>query len=165
MWRSYWGGWREQCGAVLAGPRDLDLAGHGGRRKEEEGREVARWRGSRGLLIGQRAPGRGEWHLGEASLVRGDSTASGRSEQAASCMAGRRGGSGVRRGRVLAWGGAKRQARWNWRAPSGPLGRGRAVDEVHRRRTAGGGRNRAAERGEMEVRAYLCFSENSGTSR
>ena len=37
----------------------------------------------------------------------------------------------------------------------GPFGRGRAVDEVHRRRTAGGGRNRAAERREMEVRAFL----------
>ena len=49
-------------------------------------------------------------------MVRGDSTASGWSEQAASCMAGRRGGSGVRRGRVLAWGGAKGQARWRWRA-------------------------------------------------
>ena len=39
----------------------------------------------------------------------------------------------------------------------GPFGRGRAVDEVHRRRTAGGGRNRAAERREMEVRAYMRF--------
>jgi len=39
------------------------------------------------------------------------------------------------RGRVPARGGAKEQARWPWRAPSGPLGRGRAVDEVHRRRT------------------------------
>ena len=44
----------------------------------------------------------------------------------------------------------------------GPLGRGRAVDEVHRRRTAGGGRNRAAERREMEVRAYLRFLKVQG---
>ena len=36
----------EQCEAVVAGPRELDLAGLGGRRKEEEGREVARRRGS-----------------------------------------------------------------------------------------------------------------------
>ena len=36
----------EQCGAVVAGPRELDLAGHGGRRKGEEGREFARRRGS-----------------------------------------------------------------------------------------------------------------------
>ena len=70
-------------------------------------------------------------------------------------MAGRRGGLGRRRGCVPVRGRAKGQARWPWRAPSGPLGRGRAVDEVHRWRMAGGGRNRAAERGEMEVRAYL----------
>jgi len=108
-----------------------------------------------GLFIGERSPGRGERHLGKAELAREGSAARWRSEQVASCMAGRRGSSGVRRGRVLAWGGAKRQARWRWRAPSGPLGRGRAVDEVHRWRTAGGGRNRAAKRGEMKMRAYL----------
>ena len=33
--------------------------------------------GALGLLIGQRALGRGEWHLGEAGLVRGDTTAAG----------------------------------------------------------------------------------------
>ena len=76
--------------------------------------------------------------------------------------AGLRGGSGGRQGRVLAWGGAKGQARWRWRVPLGPLGHGRAVDEVHRRRTAGGGRNRAAERREMEVRAYLRFLKVQG---
>ena len=141
----------EQCGAVVAGPRELDLAGHGGRWKEGKSRDG----GALGLLIGRRATGRGEWHLGEVDLVRGDLTASGRSEQAASCMAGRRGGSGGPQGRVSSWRCAKGQARWRWSAPLGPLGRGRAVDEVHRRRTAGGGRNRAAERGEMEVRAYL----------
>ena len=37
-----------------------------------------------------------------------------------------------------------------------------AADEVHRRRTAGGGRNRAAERREMEVRAYLRFLKVQG---
>ena len=36
----------EQCGAVVAGPRELDLAGHGGRWKEGEEGEVARRRGS-----------------------------------------------------------------------------------------------------------------------
>ena len=36
----------EQCGAVVAGPRELDLAGHGGRWKEGEEGEVARWQGS-----------------------------------------------------------------------------------------------------------------------
>ena len=41
----------EQCGVVVAGPRELDLAGHGGRRKEEE---VGKSRdgGALGLLIG-----------------------------------------------------------------------------------------------------------------
>ena len=37
----------------------------------------------------------------------------------------------------------------------GPFGCGRAVDEVHRRRTAGGGETEQAGRREMEIRAYL----------
>ena len=45
-WRSCWGGWMEQCEAVVAGPHELDLAGHGGRWKEGEEREVTRRRGS-----------------------------------------------------------------------------------------------------------------------
>ena len=52
----------------------------GGRRKKEE---KPRNGGAPGLLIGQRAPGRVEWHLGEAGLDPGCTTASGRSEQAA----------------------------------------------------------------------------------
>ena len=60
---------------------------NGGRRKKEG---KPRNGGALGVLIGQRAPGRGEWCLGEAGLVRGDSTASGRSEQAALRMAVRR---------------------------------------------------------------------------
>ena len=36
----------EQCGDEVAGLRELDLAGHGGRWKEGEEREVARRRGS-----------------------------------------------------------------------------------------------------------------------
>ena len=112
----------------------------GGRRKREG---KPRDGGALGVLIGQRAPGQGEWCLGKAGLVRGDSTAGGRSEQSASCMAGRRGSSGVPQGRVSSWGDAKGQARWRWRGSPGPFGRGRAVDEVHRRRTAGGRRNRA----------------------
>ena len=35
----------EQCGAVVAGPRELDVAGHGGRWKKGEREEVARRRG------------------------------------------------------------------------------------------------------------------------
>ena len=46
VWRSCWGGWMEQCGSVVAGPRELDLAGHGGRWKKGEREEVARRRGS-----------------------------------------------------------------------------------------------------------------------
>ena len=115
-----------------------------------------------GILIGQRAPGRGYWRLGKVDLVRGDSTASWRSEQAASCMAGWRGGSGGPQGRVSSWGCAKGQARWRWRAPLGPLGRGRAVDEVHRWRTAGGGETEHGEEREMEVRAYLRFLKIQG---
>ena len=97
----------EQYGAVVAGPRELDLAGHGGWWKEgEEGK--SRDGGALGLLIGQRAPRRGEWRLEKVDLVQSDSTASGQSEQAALRMAGRRGSSGGCQGRVLAWGGAKR---------------------------------------------------------
>src|SRR6185436_17034154 len=114
VWRSYWGGWMEQCGAVVAGPRELDLAGHGRRWKEGEGERGSRDCGPWVLFIGRRAPGRGYWHLGEVDMVRGDSTASGRSEQAASCMAGRRGGSGGPQGRVSSWGRAKGQAMWHW---------------------------------------------------
>ena len=44
----------------------------------------------------------------------------------------------------------------------GPFGRGRAVDEVHWRRTAGGGETEQAERREMEVRAYLRFLKIQG---
>ena len=47
----------------------------------------------------------------------------------------------------------------------GPFGRGRAVDEVHRRRTAGGGRNRASREREMEIGALLRFLKIPGTSR
>ena len=47
----------------------------------------------------------------------------------------------------------------------GPFGRGRAVDEVHRRRTAGGGRNRASREREMEMGALLRFLKIPGTSR
>ena len=47
------------------------------RKKEEKPRNG----GAPRLLIGQRAPGRVEWRLGEVDLVLGDSTASGRSGQ------------------------------------------------------------------------------------
>ena len=47
----------------------------------------------------------------------------------------------------------------------GPLGRGRAVDEVHRRRTAGGGRNRASREERDGGEGISAISENPGTSR
>ena len=37
----------------------------------------------------------------------------------------------------------------------GPFDRGHAVDEVHRRRTVGGGRNRASREREIEIGAFL----------
>ena len=47
----------------------------------------------------------------------------------------------------------------------GPFGHGRAVDEVHRRRTAGGGQNRASREREMEMGALLRFLKFPWTSR
>ena len=89
----------EQCEAVVAGPRELDLAGHGGRREEEEGGEAAQRRGSGGTYRPESTWVRGV-ASGEGRFGPGHTTASGRSEQAASCMAGRRDGSGERLGRV-----------------------------------------------------------------
>ena len=68
----------EQCRAVVAGPRELDLAGHGGRREEEERGEAARRRGAGGTYRPESTWARGV-ASGEADLVRGDSTASWRS--------------------------------------------------------------------------------------
>ena len=81
---------------------DGAMQGCGGRSARARSRRPWRTaeRGRRRVLIGQRAPGRGEWRLGEAGLVRGDLTVSRRSEQAALHMAGRRDGSGERLGRV-----------------------------------------------------------------
>jgi len=154
----------EQCRAVVAGPRELDLAGHGGRREEEEGGETARRRDSGGTYRPESTWVRGV-ASGEGRFGSGRTTASGRSEQAASCMAGRRGGSGVPQGRVSSWGDAKGQARWRWRGSPGPFGRGRAVDEVHRRRTAGGGRNRASREERDGGEGISAISKSSGTSR
>jgi hypothetical protein len=154
----------EQCEAVVAGPRELDLAGHGRRQKEGGDREVARRRGSRttyrpestwarGVASGGGRFGPGRLDGGLAELA------------AALRMAGRRVGSGGRQGRVLAWGGAKGQARWCWRGSPGPFGRGRAVDEVHRWRTAGCGRNRASREERDGGEGISAISKSSGTSR
>ena len=137
------------------------MADGGGREKEGKSRDG----GALGLLIGQRAPGRGEWRLGEVDFVRGDSTASGRSEQAASCMAGRHGGSGGPQGRVSSWGGAKGQARWRWRASLVHL----AADAPWTRSTGGvrwaAGENRASREERDGGEGISAISENPGTSR
>ena len=44
----------------------------------------------------------------------------------------------------------------------GPFGRGRAMDEVHRWRTAGGGETEHREDREMEARAFLRFRKIQG---
>jgi hypothetical protein len=57
--RGYWCGWIGQCRSGVACPRELDLTGHGGRRRKgrrEGGRATA---GALVLFIGERAPGRG----------------------------------------------------------------------------------------------------------
>ena len=114
------------------------------RREEEEGGEGAR-RWSSGGSYRQGAPGRGKWCLGAVDLALGDSTASGRRKQrrcAGRCVVAARGGvwdacarDEVPRGGQVAL-----------RDPPGPFGRGGAVDEVHRRRTAGGGKQSTGKR-------------------
>ena len=157
------GGWMEQCRAMVVGPRELDLAGHGGRRKEGGEREVARRRGSRATYRPESTWARGVLS-GGGWFGPGRLDGGGRSEQAASCMAGRRGSSGVPQGRVSSWGDAKGQARWRWRGSLGPFGRGRAVDKVHRWRTAGGRRAKQSTREERDGGEGLFVnSKSSGT--
>ena len=98
-WRSFWGGWMEQCRAVVVGPRELDLAGHGGRREEEEGGEAVQRRGSKATYRPESTWARGVasgggW-FGQGRLD------GGLAERAAAlCMAGRRGSSGRGPGQV-----------------------------------------------------------------
>ena len=143
-----------QCRAGLAGPRELDLGGHGG--AAGGGR-----RGRRGASVGSVG-----LYRPTSSWVRNGATGGGRfgsgahdgeraERQRRGAWRGCRGGSGSGLGRVWARGCAKGRARWRGEASSGPFGRGRAVDEVHRRRTAGGGRNRASREREMEMGALL----------
>ena len=136
------------------------MADGGKRKKEGKPRDG----GTLGVLIGQRAPGRGEWRLGEADSVRGGSTVGWRGERAALRMAGWRGSSGGRLGRVLAWGGAKGQARWRWRGSPGPL----AADAPWTRST-GGVRRAAGETEEPGERVggegISAISEIPGTCR
>ena len=106
----------------------------GGRRKEGKPRNG----GALGLFVGQRAPGRVEWRLGEADSVWSGSTADGWSGVSAresvwvACEHGEvpRGGPGGAGG-----------------FPGSTWPRS-AVDEVHRQRTAGDGRKQSKPRGE-----------------
>ena len=74
------------------------------------------------------------------------------------------GGVVAARGAAWAWEGAKGRARWRGEVSPGPFGRGRAVDEVHRRRTAGGA-NRAAGGERDGDKGINVISEIPGTSR
>ena len=90
-------------------------------------------------------------------MALGDLTAGWRGERAALRMAGvawRLGEASETRVRVRRCQGAGQVA---LEGSPGPFGHGRAVDEVHRRRTAGGGETEQAGRREMEIRAYLQF--------
>ena len=131
----------------------------GGRRKKEG---KPRNGGALGVFIGQRAPRRVEWRLGEADSVRGGSTADGRSEQ-----------------RRCAWRGvvSARESVWD-ACEHGEVPRGRpggtgglpwsTWPRTRRGRgppAAYGGRREKteqAERREMEVRAYLRFLKFQG---
>ena len=70
----------EQCRAVVVGSRELDLAGHGRRREEEEGGEATQRRGSRATYRPESTWARGV-ASGGGRFGPGDSTAGGRSEQ------------------------------------------------------------------------------------
>ena len=112
------------------------------RREEEEGGEAAQRRGSRatyrlestwvrGVVPGGGGFGSGA-HVGERA-----ERAGGAAHGGVSCRLGRAPRTRVSVGRCQ---GASQVA---LEGSPGPFGHGRAVDEVHRRRTAGGGRNRA----------------------
>ena len=81
------------------------------RREEEEGGEAAQRRGSRATYRPESTwvrgvvPGGGGFGSGAHDGERAE-------RPAALRVAGRRGGSGERLGRVCAWGGAKGRARW-----------------------------------------------------
>ena len=133
------------------------------RRKEEEGEEGARLWGSVGLYrptsswVRNGATGGGRFGSGAHDGERAE-------RQRRGAWRGCRGGSGSGLGRVWARGCAKGRARWRGEASPGPFGRGRAVDEVHRRRTAGGAKQSTREnrdRGE----GLSAISKISGTSR
>ena len=124
------------------------------RREEEEGGEATQRRGSRatyrpestwvrGVVPGGGGFGSGA-HDGERAERAGSAAHGG-----VSCRLGRAPRTRASVGRCQ---GASQVVLGGF---SGPFGRWRAMDEVHRRRTAGGGRNKVTGKREMEVRAFL----------
>ena len=83
-----------------------------------------------------------EWHLGKADSVRGGSTVGWRGERATLRMAGVAWRLVSASGMRVSVGKCQGAGQVALEGSPGPYGRGRAVDEVYRRRTAGGGRNR-----------------------
>ena len=128
-----------ECGSGVACPCELELDGDGGQRRKRK-REGARDCGGsypiyrlEGLEAKQMSSGGGRTGLealgGEVALR----------------MAGWRVKRPSVQGHVCAGGEAKGQSRCPWRALLGQVGRGRAMDEVHRRRTGGRRRNREGD--------------------
>ena len=131
------------------------------RREEEEGEEGARLWGSVGL------------YRPKSSWVRNGVTGGGRfgpgrvdgerAERAAALrMAGVAWRLGSASGTCVRVGKCQGAVQVALEGSPGPFGRGRAVDEVHRWRTAGGGETEQAGRREMEIRAYLRFLKFQG---
>ena len=130
-------------------------------REEEEGGEAARWWSSGGTY----RP-RSSWARGVASGGGGFGSGAHDGERAERAGGAAHGGVSCRLGRVprtrVSVGRCQRASQVALEGSPGPFGRGRAVDEVHLRRTAGGGRNRGTGRREMEIRAYLRFLKFQG---
>ena len=142
----------EQCEGVVAGPRELDLAGHGRRWREGEGGEVARRRGSGGIYRPEStwarllASGGGRFGPGRLDGERAE-RAGGELHGGVAWRLGRASRARVLLGMCQGAGqvALERSPGSTW--PRTRRGRGPPA--------AGGGQNRAAERREMEVRAYL----------
>ena len=135
---------------MVVGPRELDLAGHGGRREEEEGGEAARRRDSGGT------------YRPESTWARGVASGGGWFGP------GRLDGERAERAGGAAHGGAAWQLGTRAR-PGGAGGVPRvylAADAPWTRSTGGvrraAGETEQAGRREMEVRAYLRFLKVQG---
>ena len=153
----------EQCKAVVAGPRELDLAGHGGQQKEEEGGEAAQRQGSRATYRPEST-----WVSGVASGGGGFGSGAHDGERAERPVALHMGG--VVSARESAWDTCERG-----KVPRGkPGGAGGFPGSIWPRTRRGrgppaayGGRRakqRETERGDEDEGLFV-ISENSRTSR